>query len=463
MRYLPHQYQDAALRWLIQRTILDGHQGAALFLDPGAGKTSTTLAWFRLLRMLGLAEKALIVAPLRVVYSVWPREIAKWDQFAGLKVSIIHGNPKQRLKALEADTDIYLVNTDGVSWLQKQYEQKSHPWDVLIVDESSPFKNWGAARTKALRKLVPRFRLRLILTGTPSPNGLEDLFSQVWIVDRGEALGANITQYRKRYFFRGGYGGYKWIPNESSGKLIEYRIKNLCLRMSAADHLDLPELITNDVWVDLPTKAAKQYKQLEKEMFILLSGGDELTPLNAGAKYNACKQIANGGVYDENHEALEIHNAKIDAVTDIVAELQGKPVMIAFQYKHDLGRLRKIWPNIPTIDGSTKPRETDELVEKWNDGALPLLAVQPQALSHGLNLQNGPGRDLIWLGLTDNLETYLQLNARIYRQGVSSQVRIHRILASKTVDEAVRDRIRGKDQSQRALLNALNEYGSKEL
>lgn len=461
MKLIPHQYQLRAFQWLTDRTLLRGEEGAALFLDPGLGKTSISLLWIRLLLLLGYHQKVLIVAPLRVIYSVWPAECEKWEQFRGIRTSIIHGTPTQRLKALATPAEVYLVNPEGVAWLQTNLEKKELPFQTLIVDESSKFKTWGSRRTKALRKLVPRFSRRLILTGTPSPNGLQDLFAQIFIADKGEALGSTVSKYRSRYFYRGGYGGYKYIPIENAESSIYRKIGDLCLRMSAEEFLDLPEMLEHDVWVFLPPKAQKQYKQLEKEMFLELDkDGGELTPANAGARYNSCRQIANGGCYDVEDKSVvhEIHKEKVKAVEEIVGELQGKPALLAFQYKHDLNRLREVFPKLPSIDGGTGGKEADDLIQKWNNGELPLLAVQPQSLSHGVNMQAGPGRDIIWIGLSDSLEVYLQLNARLHRQGVTGQVRIHRILASNTVDEVVRDRIESKDKSQQALLKALDEY-----
>lgn len=462
MKFTPHQYQQHALQWLITRTITGNDEaGAALFLDPGLGKTSITLAWLNLLSGMKLHRSALVVAPLRVVYSVWPREVDKWEQFSGLRTVIIHGSPTQRLAALSTPADIYLINPEGVSWLQTVMEKKDLPFDTLVIDESSKFKTWGSSRTKAMRKLVKRFDRRLILTGTPSPNGLQDLFAQIFIADRGASLGTTISAFRNRYFYRGGFGGYKYMPIENADKLIYDRISNVCLRMSADEFLDLPGLIENDVWIDLPAKAAKQYRQLEKEMFLALDEDDgELTPANAGTRYNACRQVCNGGVYDIEDKTVvhQIHSAKIEAVRDLVDELQGKPALIAFQYRHDLDRLREVWPKIPSIDGQTSATKADQLVEQWNEGKLPLLAVQPQSLSHGVNMQAGPGRDIIWIGLNDSLEVYLQLNARLHRQGVTGQVRIHRVMARETVDEAVLDRIERKDAGQNALLNALERY-----
>ncbi|QEF98173.1 hypothetical protein Mal15_22210 [Stieleria maiorica] len=456
--FSPHEYQHHALAWLIRRTIVEGQSGGALFLDPGLGKTATTLCWLRLLKSLGLSRKTLVVAPLRVVYSVWGQECKKWSQFAGMTCSIVHGSSTHRMKALSVDADLYLINPEGIPWLQTYYAKRPLPFGTLVVDESSKFKNWSALRTKALRKMLGGFRYRLILTGTPSPNGIADLFSQVFILDQGEALGTGVTKFRNRYFYRGGFGGYKWILNEGSQKRIEQKIDHLCLRLSAEDHLDLPEMLINDVWIDLPTKALKEYRRLEREMFLELDAGDDLVLSNAGAKYNACRQMAGGGIYDEDKKATPLHSAKMDAVVDLVDELQGKPALVAYSYTHELERLRKVFPSCKAIYGATKGKEADALIEQWNKGELHLLAVQPKSLSHGINMQAGPGRDIIWFGLTDNLEDYQQLNARIHRQGVDGNVRIHRILARETIDEAIAERIESKDQAQSALLDALNKY-----
>ena len=285
----------------------------------------------------------------------------------------------------------------------------------------------------------------------------------MFIVDEGKALGTAITRFRSRYFFRGGFGGYAWRPMAGAQSSIESRINHLCLRLSAADHLDMPELLVNDVWVDLPPKVMADYKKLEKEMFLALDeSGGELILQNAGSKYLTCKQLAGGGVYDEDKKPVHLHTAKVEATMDLIDELQGKPVLIAFQFRHDLERLKRVLPKLPHIDGSVSAGDADKLIEKWNAGELLYLAVQPQALSHGINMQSGPGRDIIWFGLTDNLEIYLQFNARVWRQGVTGQVRLHRILARRTVDAAVADRIETKDQTQQALLDALNKYRKAE-
>jgi SNF2 family DNA or RNA helicase len=416
------------------------------------------LAFINLLIRLGLARKVLIIAPLRVIYSVWPAECKKWNQFQNLKCSLVHGSEGKRLVALNKEADLYLINPEGVPWLANHYSTRPMPFDVLVVDESSKFKSWSSNRTKSLRKVLPQFKFRLILTGTPSPNSLEDLFAQIFIVDRGDSLGTSITEFRTRYFYRGGYGGYQWAANKGAQQSIEDRIKHACMRLASKDHLSLPDLMINDIWIDLPPSVARLYTKLEREMFVELDSHGELIANGAGAKYLMCKQLASGGLYDGDKNAVHVHESKIDALTDLVEELQGKPALLSFQFRHDLMRLQRRLPKLPSIDGTTKPKEADRLIGRWNAGELKHLAVQPQSLSHGINMQAGPGRDIIWLGLTDSLETYLQLNARIHRQGVTDTVRVHRILANRTVDQAVADRLDRKDRSQTALLDALGRY-----
>ncbi len=460
MKYNPHDYQQFALDWMLKLAFAN-QAGVGLLLDPGLGKTAITLAWIRVMKALGLIDKVLIIAPLRVVYSVWPAEVSKWDEFSNFRVSIVHGSPAGRKKALQKDADIYLINPEGLVWLLSHLKGKI-PFDALVVDESSKFKAWSAKRTKALRKVVPEFTYRIILTGTPSPNSLEDLFAQIYVLDAGEALGTAVSHFRSRYFYRGGYGGYKWIPMETSQSVVEKKIEHLCLRLAAEDHLDLPDKLINDVMVDLPALVRDRYKKLERELFMELDTGKAVAVSNAGVKYLACRQVANGGLYNSG-KAEHIHNTKVDVVLDLVDELQGKPALIAFQFRHDLDRLNQIFPKLPVIDGRCPAKRSDELIRQWNAGELRVLAVQPQSLSHGVNMQAGPGRDIIWLGLTDNLETYLQLNARIYRQGVTGQVRIHRILARATVDVPIRQALENKDSNQQALLNALKQYRGSQM
>ena len=442
MRFEPHPYQQEAIEFLQK------HKSGALLLDPGAGKTAITLSY-----IVANRYKTLIIAPLRVVYSVWRQEAEKWEQFRHLRFSVVHGTPAQRIEALEADADVYLINPEAIPWMGGQ---KIPDFDCLIVDESTKFKNWSAKRTKALRKIVADFDNRVILTGTPIPNTMGDLFSQMYIADLGESLGITISRFRALYFLRGGYQGHEWVLRADATPKIEARIRSGCYRIDMSEHLDLPDLLVNDVWIDLPPRAKKDYKKLEREMLLDLSD-ERLVASNAGAKYNMCRQMANGFIYTEDgYENL--HDQKLQAIDSILAELQGKPVLIAYQYNADYDRLcRHLKTEVPQISGRTSGTLTDQLVRQWNEGQLPLLAVQPLALSHGINMQSA-GNDIIWLGLTDSLETYKQLNARLHRQGVQGTVRVHRVLARRTVDIICRARIESKDNTQKSLLESLKEY-----
>jgi SNF2 family DNA or RNA helicase len=295
------------------------------------------------------------------------------------------------------------------------------------------------------------------MSGTPCDRSLEDLFAQIFVVDGGKALGTGITRFRKAHFYRSGYQGYHWTPLPMAKEAIEAKIAPLCMRLAAEEYLDLPELMVNDVLVALPDRVLSQYRQLEKELFLSLAEGATLTASNAGAKYSLCRQLANGGLYNEGVPE-HVHTAKIDRIEGLVSELQRKPVLVAYQFHHDLERLQRVWPDMPAINGRTSKRDRVRYIDQWNAGELELLAAQPQSVSHGLNLQQGPGRDIIWLGLTDQLGTYTQLNARIHRQGVSSQVRVHRVLAGSTVDLAIRRMIEAKGEGQQSLLDALGSY-----
>ena len=444
--FKPHPYQNRGIKFLL------ANERAGLFFDPGLGKTATTLAAINGLKRAGLVNSVLVVAPLRVVYSVWPAQIAHWQQFRHLNVSIIHGNQNARREALASPADVYLVNPEGLQWLS---EQTLPDWDMLVVDESTKFKSPSAKCFKALKSMLPQFQRRVILTGTPSPNGLEDLWSQIFLLDEGERLGKRVTHYRERFFHRGGFKNYQWIANRHSQSEIEQRIADIVLRLDAADYLQMPELITNDIEIDLPPEVRKAYRLLERELLFALADAEKQTT-TAGAKYLLCRQVANGGMYDEQRAAQHVHSAKIEALESIYDELQGKPLLVVYQFNHDLQRLRA-WNQAPSICGETSPAEADSILKKWNAGQLPLLYVQPQAMSHGLNMQ-GAGNDIVWFGLTDNLETYLQTNARIYRQGVKNNVRVHRLLCKGTVDTLMRRRIDHKEESQKSLLDSLRDY-----
>lgn len=456
-----HPYQWETVDFVMDRWFIHDQLGSGIFADPGLGKTLMTLMILEQLRCLGELDRVLIIAPLRVVYSVWPAEIKKWG--FDFDVSIVHGSAKARRKALNAEADIYLINPEGLPWLK---EEGLAPSGILIVDESTKFKSWSTERMRALRKLLPKYRRRLILTGTPAPNSLADLFAQMYIVDNGDTLGKTESFFRQRWMSLGGYQGRQWEFDERLTSSMYKAISPMIMRLDAKDHLDMPPIIYNDVWIDLPPNIQQQYNEYEQQLFTELDSGVSLTASSFGAKYMACRGIANGGVYvklDEegrHRETHHIHDAKVDAIQDIREELFGKPVLVAYQFQHDLERLRKHFPETLNIGGGIKAKTTDGILSQWNNGELDALLVQPQAMSHGVNMQ-ACGNDILWMGCPDQLEIYTQFNARLWRQGVRDQVRIHHILARNTIDEAVIDRIRRKANTQADLLDSLNDYRRK--
>ena len=451
-RWRPHTYQRAALAHLHRQS----GRGAALFLDPGAGKTATVLQY-----IVDTKQKAVIVAPVRVIHSVWRQEAEKWEQFKHLKFSLVHGTPVQRDAALRADADIYLINPEYVSKILTDKKISVAFWSIkkslLVIDESSKFKSHRSARTKAMIRIAVKFKDRILLTGTPTPQGMMDLWSQFRIADYGHALGTGITEFKQKYFYQGGYKGYEWLLRAGAQEEIEERIKDVAFRIDMEKYIDLPPVVFNDILVDMPARAMKTYREVEQDLFCGLDSGGVLTADSAGARYNKCRQIANGCVYGDDGMVEFVHDQKIQAVESLVEELNGKPLLLAYQFRHDLSALRKKWPKIPYIAGGVSGKAADDLCRQWNAGKLPLLAVHPLSLSHGVNMQAG-GNDLAWFGLTDNLESYLQLNKRLHRQGVAGQVRIHRIIARRTIELAMRRNLNQKEGGQASLLKAISEY-----
>jgi SNF2 family DNA or RNA helicase len=457
MIFEPHDYQRAAIDFLLK------NRYAGLFADPGLGKTAITLSLIKRFHRHPEFKGALIIAPLRVAEIVWPAEIQKWDQFRDLTYRVLHG--PNRLDRLREKADIYLLNAENIFWLLEE----KHPCNMLVVDESSKFKSHSAKRFKKLKKQLDQFQRRIILTGTPAPNSMMDLYPQVYLLDQGEALGRFITHYRQRYFYPVNFRNFtEWNLKPGADRVIQQQIAHQIMRIDAEDHLDLPPLVYHEVQVKLPPKAATTYRQLEKQFFALIDGAPVLLG-SAASAYNACRQVANGCLYEpppmlmprkqqSKRKTLELHSAKADAVQEIINELQGKPALIAYHFKHDLEQLLdKFGADTPYLGGGVSNSKSAEIVKAWNAGKIPILLGHPQSIAHGLNLQQG-GHDIIWFSLTDNLENYMQFNQRVYRQGVRKQVRIHHILADKTVDLAIMRRLDKKDKTQKALLDAIREY-----
>lgn len=478
----PHKYQKKAVKFLLE------HAAAALFLDPGLGKTSVTLAAFKFLKKEGTAERALVVAPLKPC-RVWEDEAKLWTDFHGLKVVILHGPKKEEL--LEEDADIFVINYEGLEWLlgvtvtrtptgkprvkTNLKRLKALGVDTLILDELSKLKSTRSIRFKAVKTILGLFARRWGLTGSPAANGLLDLFGQCYVLDEGRSLGQYITHYKNKYFYPLDTDGFKWVLQEGAKELIYERLAPLALRMAANDYLELPKLVDKYIMVDLPKKARKVYKKLEDELFAEIDS-KTVTAVNAAAKSSKCGQVANGAVYlDEEVEPLvrlpkankdwvELHKEKLDALCELVDELQGSPLLVGYHFKHDLARLQKrLGKNIPYIGGGVSEKRTKELKGAWNRGEIPVLLGHPQSMAHGLNLQES-SHHVCWFALTWNYELYDQFIKRVLRQGNKAErVFVYHILARDTVDQAVLQALRGKARGQNALFKALKDLRAQRL
>jgi hypothetical protein len=446
----PWRYQQRAVTHLME------NGAAALFLDPGLGKTAITLEAFRRLKAAGVVERMLVVAPLRVCQLVWEQEGRKWSQFRDLTFSLLHGPRKG--ERLHEDVDIHLINPEGVAWLTQQYYGRSDlPWDIVVIDELTKFKNHQAQRSKKLRKKLTGVRYRWGLTGSPAPNGYMDLFGQMLILDDGASLGRFITYFRDQYFTRG-YDGFSYTLRPGADKRIEEKIAPYVLRMSAADYLELPPLVDHIIEVALPPAALAQYEEMKQEMLLSLPEG-VVTGANSGAIYSKLKQMANGAVYltDRDKEWAVLHDAKLDALEELIEELAGQPLLVAYEFQHDLARLRaRLGEDTPTLSGLSHKR-IEEVEGQWNRGELPVLLVHPASAGHGLNLQGAGASHICWFSRPWDLEMYDQTIRRIYRQGSTSERVVNHVLCvMDTMDEIVGEALKDKDTTQGRLLTALN-------
>lgn len=441
-------YQKAAVGHIIDNT----HCG--LFLEMGLGKTVSTLtAINRLMFEEFEISSVLVIAPKRVAESVWGAECAKWEHLNHLKVSKIIGTARQRKAALAAPADVYTIGRDNVSWLCNQYGGNNLPFDMLVIDELSSFKNPKSIRFKALRLCQPSFLRVVGLTGTPAPNGLIDLWSQIYLLDRGQRLGKFIGNYREMYFREGKRNGhivYKYNIAPDAERQIHERISDICISMQAKDYLDLPERIDNIVNIHLPDDMQAAYNQFAAEQVLELFGeGQEITAVNAAALTNKLLQFANGAIYDSLKNYHVVHDLKVEAVKDIIEDANGKPVLIAYTYKHDLERLL-------TALKKYKPRklETDQDINDWNAGKIQVMIMHPASGGHGLNLQFG-GNIAVWFGQTWSLEYEQQFNARLHRQGQKNKVIIHKLVAVNTYDEVVIASQNSKSDRQNFLMDSV--------
>jgi hypothetical protein len=455
VRWVPHAYQKQAIQFMIERAT------AGLWLSPGLGKTIITQSAFMLLKKQRIVRKMLVIAPLRPMQSTWPGEAKKWDHASGLKIAVLHGPDKDKVLAdAKRTADIFVINPEGLDWFVRQ-DWKDCGLDMLVVDESTKFKHANTQRFRTLKPMLPKFRRRYILTGSPAPNGLLDLFGQVFILDLGRTLGPTYSAYRVGYFDQGGYMNYTWTPRPGAAEQIYKKLKPLVLRMDARELLEMPPLIFNRVEVALPAKAMQQYVQMEDTLITMVKGG-LVTAANGAAATQKCRQIANGGVYThttgEKKAWSHLHEAKVDAVEEIVEELQGKPALVAYEFDHDLERLlKRFGKGTPHIGGGVTTKRFKEIEVAWNEGAIPLLLAQPQSVAHGLNLQ-GTSADIINAAQTWDLEVREQFIQRVWRQGQKDRVMVHDIVAKDTVDEVILRAIGKKDRNQQDLLGALKGY-----
>ena len=445
MRYEPHDYQKYASDKIIELP------ACGLLLEMGLGKTISTLtAIDELMYDRFEVSKVLVIAPKRVAEDTWTAEAGKWDHVRHLTFSKILGSAKQREAALKEKADIYLINRENVVWLVERLKRQ-WPFDMVVIDELSSFKSNSAKRFKALRSVRPLVKRFVGLTGTPAPNGLLDLWPQIYLLDGGVRLGKTFTGYKDRYFLpgkRNGHVVYSWTLKEGAEQTIHRKIADICISMKAKDYLQLPEKVVNDIYIHLSPDEMDRYWELEKQRLLELEG-QEITALTAAAAYGKLLQLANGAAYDNGGNVVPFHDRKLDALEDIVEAACGHPVLVFYNYRHDFERLKERFRMYEprTIQGSQD-------IQDWNAGKIQLLLAQPASMGHGLNIQAG-GHIIVWFGLNPSLELYQQANARLHRQGQTEVVIIHRLITTGSVDEDVIAKLEAKDQTQESLTDAL--------
>lgn len=445
MRFNPYQYQQYAINHIID------NEASGLFLDMGMGKTVSTLTAIDNLLFLGEVSKVLVIAPLRVAEDTWSTEVDKWDHLNHLRVSKVLGTLTQRNKALSIDADVYVTNRENVEWLINNYSD--FDFDMCVIDELSSFKSSKAKRFRSLKRVRPYFKRIVGLTGTPAPNSLIDLWPQLYLLDGGKRLGKTITSFRQQYFTPGrsnGYVVYDYNLKDGAEETIHNKIGDICISMMAKDYLDLPERIDNIINISLTKATTDRYKQLERDLVLEIEDED-ITAANAAVLTNKLLQISNGAIYSETKEVVNIHDEKLKALLELIEGANGKPVLIFYNFQHDLDRIFKFLEK-NKLKGHKLGGSED--IKKWNNEEIPILLTHPASAGHGLNLQYG-GNIIIWFGLTWSLELYQQANARLHRQGQKETVVIHHLVSKGTVDEDVMKALSSKEVNQNILLEAV--------
>lgn len=443
MKYIPHDYQTYATKFI------EEHPVAAVLLDMGLGKSVITLTAIKNLCLDTFeVQKILVIAPLRVARDTWKAELEKWEHLRCIKYSVAVGTEAERKAALQKPANLYIINRENVGWI---IEQSGLPfdYDMVVIDELSSFKSHQAKRFRSLIKVRPTVKRMVGLTGTPSSNGLMDLWAEFRLLDMGKRLGRFITHYRDEFFRpdkRNGQVIFSYKPKDGAEEEIYRRISDITISMKSTDFLQMPECVINEVEVSLSDKEMKMYNGLKKDL-VLAIANKEIDAVNAGALSNKLSQMANGAVYDEDKNYIEIHDRKLDALEDLIEQSNGKPVLVAYWFKHDLERIKKRF--------TVREIKTSKDIVDWNNGSIPVAVIHPASAGHGLNIQKG-GSTLIWFGLTWSLELYLQTNARLWRQGQKSKtVVIHHIITKGTTDERIMKALRTKETTQDALMDAV--------
>ncbi|MBF1176991.1 MAG: DEAD/DEAH box helicase [[Eubacterium] sulci] len=442
MKYSPHNYQIYSTNFILNNPI------SAIFLECGLGKSVISLTAINdsMLDYFDVS-RTLVIAPLRVANSTWPDEIKKWDHLKHLNYSVVIGSEKERLDALGKPAHIYLINRENVDWL---ITKSGVPWkfDMVVIDELSSFKSYQAKRFKSLLKVRPKIKRIVGLTGTPSSNGLMDLWAEFRLLDMGERLGRYITYYRQNFFVpdkRNQQMIFSYKPKDGAEKKIYSLISDITISMKSKDFLKMPECIMNEVVVSLSDKEQNLYDSLKQDMVLAIEE-DEIDAINAATLSNKLLQMSNGAVYNDDKESLHIHDRKLDALEDLIEGANGKPVLVTYWFKHDLERIKDRF--------DVREIKSAKDISDWNKGKIPMALIHPASAGHGLNLQAG-GSTLIWFGLTWSLELYQQTNARLYRQGQDSTVVIHHILTKGTIDEDVMKALKAKERIQDALIESV--------
>lgn len=445
MKFKPYPYQQAAVQWVLDRP------ASGLFLSMGMGKTVCALTAIDELIYNRLeVRRVLVIAPLRVAQDTWVKEAAKWDHLNHLRIARMTGTERERLAGLAADADVYVINRENVVWLTENAPE--WPFDMVVIDELSSFKSPAAKRFKALRRELGRIRRIVGLTGTPAPNGLIDLWSQVYLLDRGERLGKTVSAYRGQYFRPDRMNGhivYSYRLLDGAEEAIHGKLADLCMSLRKEDYLHLPGQIYEDVELTPPPALLKQYKKFEHDRIMeALDGDSEIVALNAASLTGKLLQFANGAIYDTERGVHELHSLKLDALEELIEAANGEPVLVFYAFQHDRDRIKA------RID--CRELRTSADIDAWNAKQIPVAIAHPASVGHGLNLQEG-GHIIIWYGLTWSLELYQQANERLNRPGQTNVCRIYHLILKGAADELVLDALKGKDTSQRALIDALKQ------